>query len=83
MLSDERVKEAESCVKVYLDDGMLKKEKFRSIVFETYIRNNRESLLVSRKLFSENLSNFWVVVISYYSMFYIANALLYKLGIQS
>ena len=32
------------------------------------------------KLFNENWSNLWVVVIGYYSMFYIANALIYKLG---
>ncbi|MBI2107287.1 hypothetical protein HYT57_04865 [Candidatus Woesearchaeota archaeon] len=80
MLSNERIKEAETCVKSYLAEGLLKKEKFRSIVFETYIRNHRESLLIARKLFNENLSNLWVVVISYYSMFYIANAFLYKLG---
>ena len=80
MLSDGRIKEAESGISSYLADGLLKKEKLRDIVFETYIRNHRESLLVARKLFNENLSNLWVVVISYYSMFYIANALLYKLG---
>lgn len=80
MLSNERIKEAESSVRLYLVDGLIKKEKLRSIVFETYLRNHRESLLIARKLFNENLSNLWVVVISYYSMFYIANALLYKLG---
>ena len=80
MLSNERIKEAETNVKSYLAEGLLKKEKFRSIVFDTYIRNHRESLLVAKKLFNENLSNLWVVVISYYSMFYIANALLYKIG---
>ena len=80
MLSNERIKEAESSVRSYLTDGLLKKEKLKSIVFDTYLRNNRESLLVARKLFNENLSNLWVVVISYYSMFYIANAMLYKLG---
>ena len=80
MLSNERIKEAESGVNSYLADGLLKKEKFRSIVFETYLKNHRESLLVARKLFNESLSNLWVVIISYYSMFYVANALLYKLG---
>lgn len=80
MLSNDRIKEAESSVRSYLADGLLKKEKYRSVVFETYLRNHRESLLIARKLFNENLSNLWVVVISYYSMFYIANAMLYKLG---
>ncbi|HLC65135.1 MAG TPA: hypothetical protein VJI46_03370 [Candidatus Nanoarchaeia archaeon] len=80
MLSNERIKEAETNVKSHLSDGLIKKEKFRSIVFDTYMRNHRESLLVARKLHNENLSNLWVVVISYYSMFYLANALLYKMG---
>ena len=44
------------------------------------MRNHRESLIVAKKIFNENISNLWAVVISYYSMFYLANALLYKLG---
>src|SRR3989344_9295598 len=80
MLSSERVKEAEKNVKSYLSDGLIKKENYKNIVFETYLRNHRESLLVARKLLDENLSNLWVVVVSYYSMFYIANALIYKIG---
>src|SRR3989344_5808449 len=80
MLSNERIKEAELNMKSYLSDGLIKKENFRTIVFDTYLRNHRESILIAKKLFNENLSNLWVVVISYYSMFYIANALLYKIG---
>ncbi len=80
MLSNERIKEAETNVRTYLNDGLIKKEKFKDIIFETYMRNHRESLLVAKKIFNENMSNLWVVVISYYSMFYIANALLYKLN---
>ncbi|MBI4016522.1 MAG: hypothetical protein HY363_02405 [Candidatus Aenigmarchaeota archaeon] len=80
MLSNERIKKAENNVKSYLSEGLLKKENFKKIVFETYMRNHRESLLVAKKLYNENLSRLWVVVISYYSMFYLANALLYKIG---
>lgn len=80
MLSNERIREAENNVKSYLSDGLIKKEQFRKIVFETYLRNHRESLIVARRLFEENLSNLWIVVISYYSMFYLANALLYSMG---
>ena len=47
---------------------------------ETYIRNYRESLEVAQKLFEQNLSSLWVIVTAYYSMYYIANAALYKLG---
>lgn len=80
MLSNERIKEAESSVRSYLAEGMLTKEKLQPIVLATHLRNHRESLLVAKKLFVEHLSPLWVVVISYYSMFYIANALLYKFG---
>ena len=80
MLSKERIKEAENNVNMYLADGIIKKEQVRKIVYDTYMRNHRESLIVANKLHKENLSNLWVVVISYYSMFYIANAILYKLG---
>lgn len=80
MLSNERIKEAESCVRSYLDEGLLKKERFKEVVFATYLRNQKESLMVAKKLSDNNLSNLWVIVTSYYSMFYVANALLYKLG---
>ncbi|MBI2124204.1 hypothetical protein HYT92_00260 [Candidatus Pacearchaeota archaeon] len=80
MLSNERIKEAEKNVQLYISEGLIKKEQFKEIVFTTYFRNHRESLLVARKLFDEKLSNLWAVVISYYSMFYLANALLYKIG---
>jgi len=80
MLTNERIKEAEVNMREYLANDLIKKELFKKIVFDTYMRNNRESLIIARKLFNENLSNLWIVVISYYSMFYIANALLCKLG---
>ena len=35
---------------------------------------------MSKKLFNDNVSSLWVVVTSYYSMFYIANAIIYTLG---
>ncbi len=80
MLSNERIKEAENNVRTYIADGLLKKEQYKEIVFSTYMRNQRESSLVAKKLFQEKASNLWVVVISYYSMFYLSNAVLYKLG---
>lgn len=80
MLDNERIKEAEKNVASYLSEGLIRKEGFKRIIYETYMRNHRESLLIARKLHDEKTSNLWTVVISYYSMFYIANALLYKLG---
>lgn len=60
MLSKERVKEAEDNVSMYITDGLIKKEQFRKIVYDTYMRNHRESLIVANKLQKENLSNLWV-----------------------
>jgi hypothetical protein len=53
MLTNERILEAEHNVQSYLRDGLLKKESLRNIVLQTYLRNNRESLLSARKLLSE------------------------------
>lgn len=81
MLDEERIKEAQKNVKGYREDNLLWKFKvFKKDILETYKRNYKESFDVAKELFDENLSNLWVVVISYYSMYYIANAVLYKNG---
>lgn len=81
MLDEKRVKGAENNVKRYLEDQLLWKYKlFKEEILETYNRNYQESLDVAQKIFNQNLSNLWTIVISYYSMYYIANAVLYKIG---
>lgn len=80
MLDNERIKEAESNIKKYLDDGLMKKTIFNEQIFKTYIKNSDESIIVAQLIFENQRSNLWVIVSSYYSMFYIANAALYKLG---
>ena len=35
---------------------------------------------MAEHIFSGSISNLWAIVVSYYSMFYIANAVLYKIG---
>ena len=81
MLDEKRIKEAEKNIRGYLEDGLIWKYKdFRHEILETYERNYKESIDVSQKLLDQNLSNLWVVVISYYSMYYITNAVLYKTG---
>lgn len=81
MLDDKRIKEAEANVKRYLEEGLLRKyHQFRKEILETYRRNQQESLRVAQKLFEEEVSNLWVVVTSYYSMYYMANGVLYKIG---
>jgi uncharacterized protein (UPF0332 family) len=78
MLNEEKIKEAKSNVRSYLEDNLLKKETFNSIVFEVLKKNAEESLETSEYLSSR--SNLWTIITAYYSMFYIANATLYKLG---
>jgi uncharacterized protein (UPF0332 family) len=81
MLDEKRVKEAENNIRGYLEDRLIWKYKlFREEILEIYKHNYQESLDVAQKLFDQNLSNLWVIVISYYSMYYIANAILYKIG---
>ena len=76
MLDEERIKQAQQNVASYLQDGLLKKQDFKEVVFRVLRNNATESLEVAESL----VSDFWVIVISYYSMYYIANAVLYKLG---
>jgi uncharacterized protein (UPF0332 family) len=81
MLNEKRIKEAETNVRGYLQERLIGKyDVFREEILETYKRNYQESLDLAQKIFEQNLSNLWTVVISYYSMYYIANAVLYKIG---
>lgn len=81
MLNEKRIQEAENNVKRYREDQLLwKYEPFRKEIFETYQRNYQESLETAQKIYDQSLSSLWVIVISYYSMYYIANAVLYKIG---
>jgi uncharacterized protein (UPF0332 family) len=81
MLDEKRIDEAQKNIKQYIEGNLIwKYEASKKEILETYKRNYQESLDVAKKLFDENLSNLWVIVISYYSMYYIANAILYKIG---
>lgn len=83
MLSEARIKEAESKVRHYLDDGLLRKiPKIDINVKNIMLKNCEESLKLAEIIFSNNYSNLWTVVCSYYSMFYVANAVLYELGLK-
>jgi len=80
-MDEKRIKKAESNFRTYLQDGKINKvAEFNSLIYETYSRNARESLNVANQLFQNKSSSLWVVVTSYYSMFYMACAYLYKLG---
>jgi uncharacterized protein (UPF0332 family) len=84
MLSEKRIKEAENNVKSYLTEGLLKKTQVETKVINILIKNAKESLLVAEEIHNKKLSDLWIIVCSYYSMFYYANAVLcrlrYKVG---
>lgn len=80
MLTKERIKEAETNVRTYLGEGLLKKEPININARRVLQRNAEESIYSAEKLNSEKISDLWVIVCSYYSMFYITNAILRKLG---
>lgn len=83
MLDQKRVKRAESNVKKYLDEGLLKKTK-NETAKAMYIENSNLSLETAGKLLQLEDSTYkpylWILVTSYYAMFYIANAVLLELG---
>ncbi|MFT4343318.1 MAG: hypothetical protein ACMXYE_01065 [Candidatus Woesearchaeota archaeon] len=87
MLSEKRIREAETNVKRYLEEGLLKKE-INETAKEMYLKNCDVSLQTAQKVFSLESETYkpylWVIVSAYYSMFYIANAVLlakgYKVG---
>ena len=83
-MDEKRIKQAEDNFKNYLREGKIMKEfNPNKLIYETYLRNARESLKVANLLFQNNASSLWVVVTSYYSMFYMACAYLYKLGYKT
>jgi len=80
MLTDKRIKEAKDNVRIYLSDGLMSKAKFDKQVFDILEKNANESLSVAELLYDGRYSWLWVIVTSYYSMYYIANAVLFKMG---
>ena len=80
-MDEKRIEIAEKNFRNYLNEGKIKKiDRFNELVYNAYLRNARESLNVANQLFQNKTSSLWVVVTSYYSMFYIACTYLYKLG---
>lgn len=95
MIEDKKLKEAETRVKQYLKLGKIETNGSKAFV-GFFTKNSAESLKVASALYTLStdeekqkiigLSNFngflWVVNASYYSMFYMARALLENAGIQ-
>ncbi len=83
MLSDKRIKEAESNVRQYLTEGLLKKQPNKTAK-EMYVENSDLSLETAQKLLSLETPTYkpylWIITSSYYAMYYIANAVLLSIG---
>ncbi len=80
MLDKNRIKEAEENVKSYLNEGLLRKTVADKQIMNVLLRNAKESLRVAEEVHQKNLSELWVIVCSYYTMYYYANAVLLKFG---
>ncbi len=82
MLDKDRIKEAENNVKSYLEEGLLKKASMNQQIMNILLANGKESLRVAEEISQKNISDLWVIVSSYYAMYYYANAVLLKLGFK-
>jgi uncharacterized protein (UPF0332 family) len=80
MLDKQRINEAENNIKAYLREGLLRKTIPNKEIMNILLKNAKESLRVADEIHQKNLSNLWVIVCSYYAMYYYANAVLLKLG---
>ncbi len=80
MLDEKRIKEAEKNVRNYLQLDMLKKHQFREEIITVLMNNTNESIEIAEFLAENKKSDLWIIVTSYYSMFYMANAVLFKIG---
>lgn len=95
MLDEKKLKEAESRVKHYLDQGIIKTKQKKEFV-DFFLSNAKKSLTSANVLYDlstdkdmqektgyTNFDGFlWVVNTCYYSMFYMARALLESEGIK-
>lgn len=75
--------EANKNFKQYIEDYLLKKVDFNEHIYNKFYENSLESLRVASKINEEGISPLWVIVSSYYSMFYIASAYIYKKGYKA
>ena len=83
MIDERRIKEAESNVRQYLNEGLLKKAT-NETAKQMYVENSNLSLETAQKLLSLETEKYkpslWIIVSSYYAMYYIANAVLLNIG---
>lgn len=98
-MEKERIDEAKRNVKQYIDEGLLKVKDKDAQKFVSFFMKNAESSLQTASILQEISdqqtlkttlkvsgdfeSYLWVIVSSYYSMFYAATALLASQGIKA
>lgn len=83
MINKKRIKEAKNNFANYLQERLIKKER-NDTAKAMYIKNADLSLNLAEECMNSSLKPYiWVVVVSYYSMFYIANAVLLELGYKT
>ena len=83
MIDKKTIEEAKRNFDRYLEEGLIRKDR-NEVAKKTYIKNSDISLKLAEKLLRDELKPYlWVIVISYYSMFYIANAVLLDLGYKT
>ena len=83
MIDDKRKKEAQSNFTRYLQEGLLKKGT-NELAKSKYVENADLSLKTAHELMQSPLKPYlWVIVTSYYSMFYMANAILLNYGYKT
>lgn len=80
MLDEKRIKEAERNVREYIETEKMKKYPFQERILTILQNNAHDSVEIAEFLSTNKKSDLWVIVTSYYSMFYIANAVLFKIG---
>ncbi len=79
----DKKREAQQNFAQYLEDGLIRKER-NETAKAMYMKNADMSLKLAEECMNSSLKpHIWVVVISYYSMFYVANALLLELGYKT
>lgn len=83
MIDEKRKKEAMENFSEYLREGLIKKQKDEN-ARKMYIHNSDISLKLAEKMLDDILKPYlWSIVVSYYSMFYMANAVLLNLGYKT
>jgi len=83
MIDETKKKKAQKEFASYLSDGLIRKEN-NDIAKKMYLKNAETSLQVADELMKSSTKPYlWVIVTSYYSMFYIANAVLLSWGYKT